>query len=67
MELNELKKHLYRNKPLAKIDSASKKGILYKLELDSTFIYFLVPLDDMGDGTFNHEMQAHLLIRYIYS
>lgn len=66
MEKNELKKLLYKNKPLARIESVSKKGIHYELELPETIIHFLVPLDDIGDGTFNHEMQSQLLIRYIY-
>lgn len=66
MDNNELKKYLYRNKPIAKIDCVSKKGIVYKCELPERFIYFLVPLDDIGDATFNTDVEAQLLIRYIY-
>jgi hypothetical protein len=63
---NELKKYLYKYKPLATLDCVSKKGIVYILKTESGLVYFLVPLSDIGDGTFNHEMQAQLLIRYIY-
>lgn len=66
MERTELKKLLYKHKPLATIDCVSKKGIVYTLKMDFGLVYFLVPLNDIGDGTFNHEMQAQLLIRYIY-
>lgn len=66
MERNELKKYLYKNKPLAKIDNVSRKGIVYKLEVPDTFIYFLIPLTELEYGTFNYEMEAQFLIRYIY-
>lgn len=65
MELNELKKILYKTRPIAKIDQVSKKGIMYKCELPERFIYFLIPLDDIGDATFGDEIYAQLLIRYL--
>ena len=65
MTQDEIKKILYKTKPLAKIESVSKRGVHYECEIPERILHFIVPLDDMGDGTFNHEMQSHLLIRYI--
>lgn len=65
MSKDEIKKLLYKTKPIAKIESVSKKGIHYECEIPETILHFIVPLDDIGDGTFGVELQAHLLIRYI--
>lgn len=61
----EIKKLLYKTKPLAKIESVSKKGIHYECEISDRMLHFIVPINDIGDGTFGVELQAQLLIRYI--
>lgn len=72
--LIEFKKGLYKQKPTAylmKVDSAGiwyKAMLKYKNEEDmeiSNMIYFVVPFNEIGDATFEPEMESHLLIRYI--
>jgi hypothetical protein len=76
MELNEIKKNLYKSKPSANIVHIRKDGILYSTQIigDKTigndratyeYIYFNVPLSDMGETAFLASMPAQLLIRYI--
>lgn len=75
MELNEIKKGLYRDKPFAELIHIKKEGILYSAAIASSstvdgkkvlqIISFLVPLTDIGDAVFLKEMPAQLLIRYI--
>ena len=64
---NEIKKALYKEKPIAEISSVSKSGIVYVCysgELQKP-LAFLVPLNDIGDVLFAKEMNAQLLIRYL--
>lgn len=68
MELNEIKKELYKQKPIAtlqKIDNITKDH-WYKAVLSSgqEIIFVVNPLD-MGDAKFGKKMEAHLLIRWI--
>lgn len=77
MQLNEIKKLLYKNKPQAIFLYADKGGIHYFLRTEvpdkdfpkrlttSMEFRFLIPLNDMGDSKFLQEMPAQLLIRYI--
>lgn len=66
MDNNQIKKCLYKEKPYAKIHSVKKDGIRYECEIGSgEKIYFLVPLEDIGDASFLRLEQAQLLIRYI--
>lgn len=61
--LNEIKKSLYREKPIAVKN--------YNLSTEDTYIYetnsleFAVPVSDMGDAKFNDNEPAQLLIRWI--
>lgn len=68
MERNEVKKALYKQKPMAKLISMGKV-FKYdtKIELDGKkrLIKFEVPMSDMGDATFGEEIQGQLLIRWI--
>jgi hypothetical protein len=72
MELNEIKKILYKEKPVAIFEYADKTGIYYYLGLEIPgenterfIIMFRVPFSDLGDAKFINQMPAQLLIRYI--
>ena len=76
MELNEIKKTIYKEKPSAEIIHVKKDGILYDCQIDGDQtneagrllymrVYFLVPLTDLGEAPFLRYMPAQLLIRYI--
>lgn len=72
MEKNDIKKALYKQKPLAQLQSINKDGIWYMVMIevkdtiiDYETIYFKIPFIDIGDATFNISMDAKLLIRYI--
>lgn len=65
MELNEIKKVLYKQSPIAVFNNITKDGILYRAELDNMVLYFRVPLSEIGDVTWTDKQEAKLLIRYI--
>jgi len=69
MELNEIKKLLYKRKPTATIQHINKDGIYYcshfNYEEKEIMIYFTVPLNEIGDSALGVYEDAHLLIRYI--
>jgi len=67
MELNEIKKALYKEKPLAKVitETNEHKGYVCGLENGAT-VYFHVPLSEMGENEFDDEISAQLLIRWIH-
>jgi len=66
MTLTEIKKALYKQKPVAGITSVSKEGIIYVTELEGKILVpFCVPLSDIGDALFTVEIESQLLIRYI--
>lgn len=68
MEKNDIKKALYRQKPIAKKTKEVENVYLYETSLEEGMkIYFEVPVSDMGDATFGDEMDAKLLIRWIVS
>lgn len=66
MDLTQVKKELYKQKPIAKF-TYIRSGFAYyttKLDLNQTVI-FRIPVEDMGDATFMDEMEGKLLIRWI--
>jgi hypothetical protein len=75
MELNEIKKALYKQKPTATFQRANKTGLFYEAIISiptgesfasrTQYIYFLIPLEEIGDATFETEEESQLLIRYI--
>ena len=66
MTINEIKKELYRQKPIAKRTAEYPAFHSYQAELeDSKLVIFDVPLDEMGDTIFEEEMPAQLLIRWM--
>lgn len=65
MELNEIKKRLYKEKPVARF-TYIKHGIAhYYTDLDESRIHFSIPISDMGEAQFDVSMDAKLLIRWI--
>lgn len=66
MDINEIKKILYKEKPKAHFSSMNKSFIRYYTKISETIITFLIPVSDIGDATFEDEMEAKLLIRWIY-
>ena len=67
MELNEIKKDLYKQKPMAQLISVTREKLLYSCEIiEGPYpIYFSAPISDIGDAVFYPEMASQLLIRYI--
>lgn len=72
MELNEIKKALYRENPKAYFKRANSESLVYEAIIDDfeaitkiCFLTFIVPIEEIGDATFETEMPAKLLIRYI--
>lgn len=67
MELNEIKKALYKENPNAVLKSV-RKGMCYYsthiLSIDKT-IQFEIPCEDMADASFLSNMDSKLLIRWI--
>lgn len=68
MNINDIKKQLYKQKPFARLQRIVKNTAIYSTDglqpLVNT-IHFHVPIDDMGDAVFYPEMESHLLIRYL--
>jgi hypothetical protein len=66
MEKNDIKKALYKEKPLATLLHIRKGSAYYFTSLaDGTRVDFEVPVNDMGDTDYLNHMDAKLLIRYI--
>lgn len=68
MNLNEIKKALYKENPIATFTHI-KKGIAYYscrllIEVEES-IRFAIPIEDMGDAEFLSAMDSKLLIRWI--
>lgn len=73
MTLTEIKKGLYKQKPIASFIKATKSGLMYSATFKRDVnvlggwesVDFLVPLSDIGDATFGNGVESQLLIRYI--
>lgn len=67
MELNEIKKALYKQNPKAEFNYIVKGVMVYDTFLgeEKKRIVFAVPVSDIGDATFTSEMDAKYLIRYL--
>lgn len=65
MEKNELKKVLYREKPLANLTYVRKGVIYYECVVNDIHILFEVPVNDIGDADFFPTMRAQHLIRWL--
>ena len=66
MNTNEIKKVLYKEKPLAKkYAQPENKSFYYKVDTSIGEVRFNVPISEMGDNLFESEISAQLLIRWI--
>lgn len=74
MNINEIKKALYKEKPIAHMIDDGISGIrgasavtivTYIANLSFGSIEFCVPTHEMGTNHFGKEQPAHLLIRWI--
>ena len=72
MDKTEIKKALYKQKPMAKFNCIIGTTIYYKTTIYSDDkikvsqnIDFAIPVDEIGDAVFHNEMDAKLLNRYI--
>lgn len=67
MELNDIKKTLYKENPSAVLKHIRKGVAYYSSHIVSTdkVIQFEVPVNDMGDADFLTHMDSKLLIRWI--
>jgi len=74
MDINEIKKELYKQKPVAQLVRVTKSGLHYMAVIKEPTpsgmhrhtIFFLVPFSEIGDATFvPQEPESHLLIRYL--
>lgn len=65
MEKTEIKKELYKQKPIANLEFIRKGIAYYATVLGEDYIRFEVPLEDIGDADFFPNMDAKLLIRYL--
>lgn len=70
MTKNEIKKALYKQKPIAHFDLI-RIGVAYystaieNLEGEQEVIQFQIPISDMGEADFESEIPANLLNRWI--
>lgn len=69
MELNEIKKALYKQNPNATLQSVRADGITYSSPISIgegiTFVYFRVPLNELGETIWQPNIDGKLLIRYL--
>tara|TARA_R110002074_G_scaffold324599_1_gene494944 strand:- start:1022 stop:1222 length:201 start_codon:yes stop_codon:yes gene_type:complete len=64
MELNEIKKALYKQKPIAKLQQKSAGYLNYTTKLENGF-YCLFVIPNKEAENFEEEMDAKLLIRWL--
>lgn len=67
MELNDIKKALYKENPHAVLKHIRKGVVYYSAHIASIdqIVQFEVPVNDMGDADFLFHMDSKLLIRWI--
>jgi len=65
MNKNEIKKIIYKNKPIAYFDKIRIGIAYYETVINNLKIYFEIPVNDMGDADFYKEMDAKLLLRWV--
>lgn len=65
MELNEIKKELYKKNPDARLTHINKGNAFYYADLKDQRVFFIIPISDMGETAFNARMDSKYLIRWI--
>lgn len=67
MELNEIKKALYKEKPLAKRLFMDDNVARYEAKTKDGECYFVIPLNDAHGANLQDTMPSQLLIRWLNS
>lgn len=70
MTTTEIKKALYKQKPTARFLRIKNSIARYVAKIDEgeyleREVFFSVPIDDMGDISFENEMDGKLMIRWM--
>ncbi len=66
MNKNEIKKALYRENPTAQFIETYSDIFYYIAILENgEFVYFNVPVSDIGSAKFKNKMEAKYLIRWM--
>jgi hypothetical protein len=76
MELNDIKKEIYKQQPSAYLESINKDGIHYMTQVlapgsendesaEYIDVFFAIPFNDLGDAVFVERVAANHLIRWI--
>lgn len=65
MTNTEIKKSLLKNNPEARLSYIRKGSAFYYADLPEQRVYFLIPVDDMGDADFGAAMDSKSLLRWI--
>lgn len=65
MELNEIKKELYKTNPDARMTHINNGNAFYYSDLKDQRVYFIIPVLDMGETAFKVRMDSKYLIRWI--
>ena len=65
MLINDLKKFLYKENPIAEFNCIKKGVAIYEIWHEGQPIIFMIPITDMGDASFKKHMDSKLLIRWL--
>ena len=65
MNLTQIKKALYKEKPIAILKERTKAGLHYEAVCTEGIVNFVVPYDEVGEDLFTATMESQLLIRWI--
>jgi hypothetical protein len=65
MTLNDTKKLIYKNKPVADLVRVRMGVMYYEAVIGVTAFKFEVPCDDTGDADFYTTMEAKLMLRWL--
>lgn len=65
MEKNEIKKELYKQKPIAKFDKIIGGVGYWQTTVADQTVTFAIPFEDMGSTEFTSEISSQLLIRWL--
>lgn len=65
IDKNEIKKILYKEKPIANRIAKVDGGYIYSTETSIGEVKFIIPYKEMGMTPFDQEMSAQLLIRWL--
>lgn len=65
MNTSEIKKTLYKEKPIAQLYHFGKEVYKYRAATSLGIVHFEIPIKEMGELLFESQEQAQLLIRWL--